>query len=146
MTWLELKNHPNQERLSVCDIMKGNTSEIIKKMEMQIPTYAQIFSDINKEYLHTLDEIFGVCYISEKEFYDKFIIDQANLHAFYNFLKSFVRIYSEQIDIQTNLLKSYAVFRIANIKSYDNFVHTLIDAYSKSLSFFNSISEKYESN
>ncbi len=146
MTGLELKNHPNQERLAVCDIMKGNTSDIIKKMEMQIPTYAQIFSDIYKEYLHTLDEIFGVCYISEKEFYDKFIIDQTNLHAFDNFLKSFVRIYSEQIDIQTNLLKSYAVFRIANIKSYDNFVHTVIDAYSKSLSFFNSINEKYESN
>lgn len=139
----ELKNQLKEENiLSVCDIMKSNTSEIIKKREMQIPTYAQIYSDIYKEYLHTLDELYGVCYISEKEFYDKFNIDKTTLLTLDNFWKSVVRVYSEQIDIQTNILKNYAALRIANIKSYDNFVHTMINAYSKSLFLLNSINEK----
>ena len=127
---------------SICDIMKSGTSEIIKKVETQIPTYAQIYSDVYKEYLHTLDELYGVCYISEKKFYDKFSIDKNTMINFENFWKSFVQMYSEQIDIQTNVLKSYAVLRIANIKSFDNFIHTMIDAYSKSLFLLNSFNEK----
>lgn len=64
-----IKNPASEQIIpSICDIMKSGTSEIIKKLEIQIPTYAQIYSDIYKEYLHTLDELYGVCYISEKDF------------------------------------------------------------------------------
>lgn len=65
---------------------------------------------------------------------------------FENFWKSFVQMYSEQIDIQTNILKSYAILRIANMKSFDNFIHVMINAYSKSLFLLNSSNEKQESN
>lgn len=142
-----IKN-PTSEQIipSICDIMKSGTSEIIKKLEIQIPTYAQIYSDIYKEYLHTLDELYGVCYISEKDFYGKFSTNKFTMMNFDNFWKSFVQMYSEQIDIQTNILKSYAILRIANMKSFDNFIHVMINAYSKSLFLLNSSNEKQESN
>lgn len=142
-----IKNPASEQIIpSICDIMKSGTSEIIKKLEIQIPTYAQIYSDIYKEYLHTLDELYGVCYISEKDFYGKFSIDKSTMMNFENFWKSFVQMYSEQIDIQTNILKSYAILRIANMKSFDNFIHVMINAYSKSLFLLNSSNEKQESN
>ncbi len=142
-----IKNQASEQIIpSICDIMKSGTSEIIKKLEIQIPTYAQIYSDIYKEYLHTLDELYGMCYISEKDFYDKFSINKFTMMNFDNFWKSFVQMYSEQIDIQTNILKSYAILRIANMKSFDNFIHVMINAYSKSLFLLNSSNEKQESN
>ncbi len=44
----------SNEKYSICDIMKGNTSVIIQKMESQIPVNFQIYSDMYKEYLHMM--------------------------------------------------------------------------------------------
>ncbi|MEK0320749.1 MAG: hypothetical protein QQN61_06630, partial [Nitrosopumilus sp.] len=66
-------------KVSVCDIMKNNTSEIIKKIESQAPSLMQKYSDLYMTYLHTMDDISGTCYISEKEFFDKLNIDQGIL-------------------------------------------------------------------
>ena len=69
----------NENHVSVCDIMKGNTSEIIKKFEYQIPSMVQNYSNLYTAYLHLFDNLFGTCYINEKEFFDKLNIDQAIL-------------------------------------------------------------------
>lgn len=60
---------------SVCNIFKNNTSKIINKLEMQIPSHFQIYSDMYKEYLHFIDDTFETCIMSEKEFFDKMNID-----------------------------------------------------------------------
>jgi hypothetical protein len=52
----------------LCDIFKNSTSKVIKKLEMEIPSHFQIYSDMYKEYLHEIDDIFGTCILSEKEF------------------------------------------------------------------------------
>ncbi len=72
----------------MCGVMKSKTSSVIRKMESQIPSYVQEYSDLYAEYLHTIDDLFGTCYISEKEFFDKLNIDQKTLKAFDN-LSSF---------------------------------------------------------
>ena len=41
-----------EERLSICDIMKEDTSEIIKKMESKMPSLFQNYSDLYTEYLY----------------------------------------------------------------------------------------------
>lgn len=74
--------------ISICNIMKSNTSEVIKKVEAQIPSYFQLYSDFYKEYLHTLDDLFGTCYISEKEFFDKLGFDQNTLKLIDSYWKS----------------------------------------------------------
>ena len=70
-----------EEKISVCDIMKTNTSKIIQKFESKIPPRFQQYSDLYAAYLHTIDDVFGTCYISEKEFFDKLNIDQGILHS-----------------------------------------------------------------
>jgi len=64
-----VKKSNNQDKISACDVMKENTSKVIKKMESQIPSYVQEYSDLYTEYLHTFDDLFGTCYISEKQFF-----------------------------------------------------------------------------
>jgi len=132
----------NQDKISACDVMKDNTSKVIKKMESQIPSYVQEYSDLYAEYLHTFDDLFGTCYISEKQFFDNLGFDQETLKTFDNYSKTLANFYSSQIDMSTNYVKAYVKMRISAIKSYDRYLHVMMDSYAKSLSQFNSVNKK----
>jgi len=126
-----------QDKISVCDVMKSNTSSVIRKMESQIPSYVQGYSDLYAEYLHTIDDLFGTCYLSEKEFFDKLNIDQNTLKAFDNLSGFWEKIATSQIETSTNFMRAYVQMRILAIKSYDKYVHTMMDSYAKMLSQYN---------
>jgi len=128
----------SQVDVSVCDIMKGNTSEIIKKMESQIPTYFQIHSDVYTEFLHTMDDLFGTCFIAEKEFFDKLNFDQYTMKLFDSYWKNITKMYLSQIDMSTNFLRAYSQMRISGIKLFDNYMHVMMESYTKMLSQYNS--------
>jgi len=130
------KNTETESTVSVCDIMKNNTSTIIKKMESQIPSYAQSYSDLYSEYLHSLDDLFGTCYIAEKEFFDKLGFDQNTLKAYDSYFKSITGYYSSQIEFSTSFLRTYVETRISAIKSYDSYMHVMMNSYAKMLSQF----------
>jgi len=131
-----------QDKISVCDVMKSKTSSVIRKMESQIPSYAQEYSDLYAEYLHTIDDLFGTCYLSEKEFFDKLSIDQKTLKAFDNFWNFWEKTATSQIETSTNFMRTNNQMRISAIKSYDKYVHTMMDFYSKMLSQYNSAFKK----
>ena len=123
----------NQDKISVCDVMKSKTSSVIRKMESQIPSYVQEYSDLYAEYLHTIDDLFGTCYLSEKEFFDKLNIDQKTLKAFDNFWSFWEKTATSQIETSTNFMRANNQMRISAIKSYDKYVHTMMDSYAKML-------------
>ncbi len=127
-----------QDKISVCDVMKSRTSSVIRKMESQIPSYIQEYSDLYAEYLHTIDDLFGTCYLSEKEFFDKLNIDQKTLKEFDNFWSFWEKTATSQIEISANFMRTNNQMRISAIKSYDKYVHTIMDFYSKMLSQYNS--------
>jgi len=122
--------------ISVCDIFKDNTSKVIKKLEMQIPSHFQIYSDMYKEYLHVIDDIFGTCILSEKEFFDKMKIDKNLMKNIETYTNYFTGIGINQIENYDNYLKWYAQMRISGMKSYAQFVHTMMNSYSKTLANF----------
>jgi len=123
-----------QDKISVCDVMKSKTSSVVRKMESQIPSYVQEYSDLYVEYLHTIDDLFGTCYLSEKEFFDKLNIDQKTLKAFDNLSGFWEKTVTSQIETSTNFMRTYVQTRISAIKSYDKFVHTMMDSNAKTLS------------
>lgn len=137
MTTETTEETSSQVDVSVCDIMKGNTSEIIKKMESQIPTYFQIHSDVYTEFLHTMDDLFGTCFIAEKEFFDKLNFDQYTMKLFDSYWKNITKMYSSQIDMSTNFLRAYSQMRISGIKLFDNYMHVMMESYTKMLSQYN---------
>jgi len=130
------------DKISVCDVMKSKTSSVIRKMESQIPLYVQEYSDLYAEYLHTIDDLFGTCYLSEKEFFDKLNIDQKTLKGFDNLSGFWEKIATSQIETSTNFMRAYVQMRISAIKSYDKYLHTMMDSYSKMLSQYNSAFKK----
>ena len=131
-----------ENKISVCDIMKSNTSKSIKKLESQIPSLVQQYSDLYSAYLHSFDDVFGTCYIAEKEFFDKLGIDDKTLKTFEVFSDILTRNHSTQVDAYANFLRSYVQMRISAIEAFDNHVHTMMDSYSKILSQVNSSMDK----
>jgi len=131
-----------QDKISVCDVMKSKTSSVIRKMETQIPSYVQEYSDLYTEYLHTIDDFFGTCYISEKEFFDKLNFDQKTLKAFDNLWSFWEKTATSQIEVSTNIMRANIQMRVSAIKLYDKYAHTIMDFYSKMLSQYNSAFKK----
>ncbi len=128
-----------EEKISVCDIMKTNTSRIIQKFESQSPSKFQQFSDLYTAYLHTIDDVYGTCYISEKEFFDKLNIDQGVLSSFQELSKTFTETYLDQIDLYGKYRQELIQMQISSLSVYDNFMHIMMDSYAKTLSQFNKV-------
>ena len=131
------KDKQQEEKLSICDIMKEDTSEIIKKMESKMPSVFQSYSDMYTKYLHTLDDIFGTCYIAEKEFFDKLNIDQGVLRQIKQNSELMRKNYVENIDRSAKFFDEYVKMRVKAIESFDNYVHMMMDSYAKMLSQYN---------
>ena len=132
------------EEISICDIMKEDTSEIIKSMESKMPSMFQNYSDLYTAYLHMYDDIFGACYIAEKEFFDKLNIDQGVLRQIKANSESVRKNYIEHIDMTSKLFDEHIKMRISTIKSIDSYFHVVMDSYAKMLSQFNKTYVKIE--
>ncbi len=134
-----LMNTKPEEKISVCDIMKTNTSKVIQKFESKIPSQFQQYSDLYTAYLHTIDDVFGTCYISEKEFFDKLNIDQGVLRSIQDFSKAVTETYLDQIDLYAKYRQEFIQMQTSSLKMYDNFMHAMMDSYAKTLSQFNKV-------
>ncbi len=127
----------SNEKLSICDTFKKDTSEVIKKLESQTPLLFQNYSNLYTAYLHMWDDLFGTCYISEKEFFDKLNINQSILKQIKSNSESIKKAYLENIDKNTKFLDEYTKMRISSIKSFDNYMHVMMESYAKYLAQFN---------
>ena len=132
----EFKPDKQEEKLSICDIMKEDTSEVIKKMESKMPSLFQNYSNLYTEYLHMFDDIFGTCYIAEKEYFDKLNINQGILRQIKKNSESIKNNYAKNIDMTAKLFDEYVKMRISAIQSFDNYVHVMMESYAKMLSQF----------
>ena len=125
--------------VSVCDIMKGNTSEIIRKFESQIPSVIQNYSNLYTAYLHVCDDLYGTCYIHEKVFFDKLNIDQTLLKQLKDNSELMKNRYIENMEITAKFFDEQVKMRISALESFENFTHVVMDSYAKTLSQFNKL-------
>lgn len=130
-------NSKPEEKISICDIMKSGTSQVIQKLESQIPLKLQQYSDLYTAYLHTIDDLYGTCYLSEKEFFDRLNIDQGILKSIQELNKTVLQTVLHQIDLSAKYREEITQMQISSLKVYDDFFHILLDSYAKSLSMFN---------
>ncbi|QLH04464.1 hypothetical protein C5F49_03375 [Nitrosopumilus oxyclinae] len=130
------------EPISLCDVLKTDTSEIIKKLEAQAPSIFQNNSNLYTQYLHLFDDMFGTCYISEKEFFDKLNIDPKILKQIKENSESIKKSYLNLIDMNTKYWDEYFKMRVSAVKSFDSFIHTMMESYAKTLSKINESSNK----
>ena len=128
----------DKEKISICNIMKEDTSEIIQKLESKIPVHTQNYSDLYAEYLHMFDDLFGTCYMAEKEFFDRLNIDQGVLKQVREHSRIAKENYLDGIEMGTKMWDEYVKMRISAIKTFDGYFHNMMDSYVKMLSQFNS--------
>ena len=124
------------QKISICEIMKNNTSDIIQKLEVELPILFQNYSDLYSRYLHSIKDLFGVCHIAEKQYFDKMQVDQDVLKAFDDYLKFIAHITESQIGTSTEFLKSYVQFRLALVDSWDQYADIMMNTYAKMFSQF----------
>ena len=133
------KNSSDEYDISICDIMKNRTSEIVKKMEYQLPLMTQQFSDLYTACLHSFDDVFGTCYISQKEFIDKLNIPQEVLREFDKSLTILSKSCQNLIDLNSMFWQNYVQTKLSAIKSNDQFVHMTMNSYAQTLANFNAM-------
>ena len=131
------QNRLEEKHISICDVMKGNTSEVIQKLESNVPSLVQNYSELYAAYLHMFDDLFGTCYMAEKEFFDKLNIDQGILKEIKKNSDAVKNHYLNNIDMTTKFFDAYIQMRTSMIKSFDVYAHTMMDSYAKILSQFN---------
>ncbi len=131
-----IENQNIMQKISLCGIISDNTSEIIQKLESEMPLFFQGYSDLYSEYLHSIKDIFGVCHLAEKQYFDKLDVDQDVLKQFNDYFKSITNTCKSQIDLSRDFLKYYFEFQLDLVDSSDKYTHTLMNGYAKMLSQF----------
>lgn len=131
-----VENYNKDQEMSICEIMKNNTSNILQKLEVEVPIIFQNYSDLYSRYLHSIQDLFGVCHLAEKQYFDKMYVDQKVLKSFDEHWKFMTNIAESQVGLSTDFLKSYVQFRLSLIDSWDEYAHTAMNAYAKMLSGF----------
>jgi len=130
------KSGTQDDKLSVCGVMKDNVCDIITKLESEMPMIFQGYSDLYSKYLHSQRDLFGVCHLAEKQYFDKFEINPDVLKAFDDYFKSINIVSKYQIDMFQGFLKYYFSSRLAFLDSSDKYVHSMMNLYAQTLSQF----------
>lgn len=127
--------------LSVCDVMKDNTNEVIMKIEGLLPSYIENFADLHEEGLRIARDFFGTCYIAEKEFLDNMGVDQKAIESFDRCFKIITKALLSEIDMMSNFQKTLVENTMSAMKSYDDYVKLTLSSYAKMLEYATAMSK-----
>src|SRR5574340_386219 len=116
------KTMDSKQPLSVCDVMRDNTNEVIMKLEGLLPTYIESFADLQAEGLRIARDFFGTCYIAEKEILDNMGVDQKAIESFDRYSKAAAKTAIFEIDMVNSFQKTFADNIMSAMKTYDNYV------------------------
>mgnify|MGYP006928174186 FL=1 len=121
------KTADNTQTDSVAKILKNNTHEITKKLESQLPLKVQQFSELYSAYLHSMNNTFDSCITCEKELFDKLGVDKGVVKAFGEYTKAHTDNLLLQMDYYAQYRKYAADTQLSAMKSWDNFVTTMMN-------------------
>ena len=128
--------------LSICDVMRDNTNQVIMKVESLLPTYIESFANLQEEYLRIARDFFGTCYIAEKELLDKLGVDHKAIEGFDKYLKVLTKYTILDIDMTNNYQKTFVTNTISAMKTYDNYVKLMLSEYAKMLEYTSALLPK----
>lgn len=122
-----------QESLSVCDIMHSNANSIIERLESLLPANMQLYSELYMECLHSMQDLFGACYISENEILSRMGLSGKTIHLFSRYAEMITKLTTSQMEMSNNVQKMLVQNQITAIKTSDEFIRLMLDGYSKIL-------------
>lgn len=140
--WESLDGSPDGDKTrqveysSVCDIWKDSVHKIITKAEYQTPIYLQAYSQMHSEFLHSVDNLFGTCYIWQKRYFDRMGIDQKVVNAYGELCEKSTGSITEWMDAYAAYKKFQADLAIDYMKIGNNYIHWWTDMCGKAMSFW----------
>jgi hypothetical protein len=146
MTMIKTESQENKREevptLSVCDVMRDNTNQVIMKVESLLPSFIESFANMQEAYLHIARDFFGTCYIAEKELLDKMGVDHKAIEGFDKYLKVLTKYTILDIDMANNFQKTFVTNTISGMKTYDNYVKLMLSEYAKMLEYTSALLPK----
>lgn len=121
---------------SVCDIWKDSVHKVITKMEYQTPIYLQAYSQMHSEFLHSVDNAFGTCYIWQKRYFDRMGFDQRVVNAYEKLCDSGTNNVLAWMDMYANYKKIQADVSIDYMKIGNNCIRWWADMFGKTMSLW----------
>ncbi len=122
------------QEVLLTNTIKENTLRILKEIERQSPTHFQLYSDMYKEYIHILDNMFTMLSISEKEIKNKINIDDSIISNIGQNTKGMTETFLEYIDNYREYLHMYAKTHSEMVNTYNKQMHTAIGLYTQFVS------------
>lgn len=122
---------------SFSKITKDNTHKIINKLESDLPSKTQQFSELYTAYLHTMNNTFDSCIMYEKEFLEKLGVEQNTLKLFGNLVEFQTKTMLEQMNMYAKFRENNTKIQLSAIRSFDEFIQNIIKANIKMYNQFN---------
>jgi len=116
----------NIEIDSISQILKNNTHEITKKLESQLPLKVQQFSELYSAYLHSINNTFDSCITCEKELFEKLGMDKGIIKPFGEYTKTCTDTMLQQMDQYAQFRKYATDTQLSVVKSWDDFMTSMI--------------------
>lgn len=127
---------PQGEYSSVCDIWKDSVHKVITKMEYQTPIYLQAYSQMHSEFLHSVDNSFGTCYIWQKRYFDKMGFDQKAINAYEKLCNGVTSNVTEWMDVYADYKRFESDLAIQYMKIGNNYLKWWTDMFGKTMSLW----------
>ncbi len=116
---------------SICDIWKDCTHKFIRKAEQKTPVYIQTYTQIHSEFLHCIDNIFGSCYLWQKQYFDKLGIPKSTINEYEKSCRFFLDEITSQMDSFAKISQLESNYLIDTMQSSNNYVRQGLDWYAK---------------
>jgi len=129
-----LQEESSYIQMSFCGIMKESTSELIQKLESEMPSLFQEYSDLYARCLHSIRDIFGACSLAERQYFENLKVDKNILRVFSDNSIFVSKILESHFDMSSSLLRSYVHFRLSFMDSWDEIFHSWVNMYAKTFS------------
>lgn len=121
--------------LSVCDVIRDSTNDVMMKIESTLPRQMENFADLQAECLRITRDFFGTCYIAEKEMLDKMGVDQKAIEAFTRYSNVMTKTAISEIEMANNFQNAFVDNIMSSMKSYDDYVKLMLSSYAKMLEY-----------
>lgn len=127
-------NEPGTEYLSICDIWKDSVHKIITKAEFQTPLYLQTYTQVHTEFLHSIDNLFGTCYLWQKQYFDRLEIDKGTMGSYAKFYDDLTEYTTKLMDAWAQSQKQQADMMIQAINAANGYARQYMDLCAKAVS------------
>jgi hypothetical protein len=132
----DMAQEPDNQPLSICDVWKDNLHKVITKMQFQTPLYMQQYVELHTEFLNSIDNLFGTCYLWQKQYFDRLGIDENTIRSYAEFYDKLTEYVLKSMDAYVASQRNHCDVTFEAIKAANTYGRQYMDEFAKAVSFW----------